>query len=157
SNLVANDTNGFADAFVHDRVTGRTERVSVASDGTQGNDLSFTKAISAGGRFVVFASDASNLVPGDTNGFGRGLFVHDRMTGKTELVDVASDGTQSNVQGVFGADVSADGRFVAFGSDGTNLVAGDTNGATDVFVHDRVTGVTERVSVASDGTQQNSF
>src|SRR5437016_1083416 len=158
TNLVAGDTNGTTDVFVHDRQTGMTERVSVASDGTQGNNASSYPALSADGRFVAFDSDATNLVAGDTNG-ATDVFVHDRQTGATERVSVTSGGgTQGNGNsgGFFAFPaLSTDGRLVAFQSDATNLVAGDTNGATDVFVHDRQTGTTERVSVASGGSQGN--
>src|SRR5437867_4406185 len=161
TDLVAGDTNGVSDVFVHDRQTGTTERVSVASDGAQGNGSSglvtfaFPPALSADGRFVAFVSFATNLVAGDTNG-ATDVFVHDRQAGTTERVSVASGGSQSNGSNV-GSALSADGRFVAFQSAATNLVADDTNGATDVFVHDRQTGTTERMSVASDGSQGNGF
>jgi LPXTG-site transpeptidase (sortase) family protein len=153
SNLVSGDTNGFRDIFVHDRQTGATTRVSVASDGTQGNNSSHIPSISADGLYVAFESDASNLVSGDTNGT-RDIFVHDRQTGVTTRVSVASSGTQAN-GGSYNAAISADGRYVAFESVASNLVSGDTNGARDVFVHDRQTGTTTRVSVASSGTQGN--
>src|SRR5438132_6325767 len=146
ANLVAGDTNGATDVFVHDRQTGTTERVSVASDGTQGDGTSSSSALSADGRFVAYHSAATTLVAGDTNG-ATDVFVHDRQTGTTERVSVASGGTQGN--GISAAPaLSGDGRFVAFHSTATNLVAGDTNGAPDVFVHDRQAGTTERVSVA---------
>ena len=112
-----------------------TERVSVASDGTEGNGGSFNPAISADGRFVAFFSPASNLVSGDTNGWAD-IFVHDRDTGTTERVNVASDGTQSNEISRDPA-ISADGRFVAFDSFASDLVLGDTNSQYDIFVHDR--------------------
>src|SRR5439155_1754636 len=153
TNLVAGDTNGATDVFVHDRQTGTTERVSVASDGTQGNAASAGAALSADGRFVAFHSYATNLVAGDTNG-ATDVFVHDRQTGTTERVSVSSGGTEGNGFSAAPA-LSADGRFVAFHNTATNLVAGDTNGKTDVFVHDRQTGTTERTSVASDATQGN--
>src|SRR3989441_6808558 len=151
TSLVAGDTNGATDVFVRDRQTGTTERVSVASGGTQSNAASLGSALSADGRLVAFQSDATNLAPGDTNG-ATDVFVRDRQTGMTERVSVASDGTQANNISSYPA-LSADGRFVAFQSDATNLVAGDTNGATDVFVHDRQTGTTEPSSVASGGTR----
>src|SRR5438132_985845 len=133
-----------------------TVRVSVASDGTEGNDVSLGSALSADGRFVAFDSAATDLVAGDTNG-ASDVFVHDRQTGTTERVSVASDGAQGNDSSSRGSPaLSADGRFVAFDSDATNLVAGDTNGTTDVFVHDRQTGTTERVSVASGGGTQGN-
>ena len=150
SNLVAGDTNGRGDIFVRDRLTGTTERLSLASDGTQANRLT---SISADGRFVTFSSSASNLVAGDTNRQAD-VFVHDRLTSTTERVSVASDGTQANGDSSFPS-ISADGRFVTFVSRASTLVAGDTNSRDDVFVHDRQTGTTERVSVASDGTQGN--
>jgi len=153
SNLVPGDTNGEFDVFVHDRQTGTTSRVSVASNGTQGNSDSLLAAISADGRYVAFFSEANNLVPGDTNG-AWDVFVHDRQTGQTSLVSVASDGTQGNGSSHAFA-ISADGRYVAFHSWASNLVIGDTNDITDVFVHDRQTRQTSRVSVASDGTQGN--
>src|SRR5207302_2591866 len=123
------------------RQTGTTERVSVASDGAQGNGSSgllsfaFPPALSADGRFVAFVSFATNLVAGDTNG-ATDVFVHDRQTGITERVSVASDGTEGNSWSVSPA-ISADGRIVAFISDATNLLPGDTNGVDDIIVHDR--------------------
>src|SRR5438093_242361 len=158
TSLVAGDTNGATDVFVHDRQTGTTERVSVGSGGgTQGTGNSggffAFPALSGDGRLVAFQSDATNLVAGDTNG-ATDVFVHDRQTGTTERVSVASGGRQGNGTSA-GPALSADGRFVAFYSTATNLVAGDTNGATDVFVRDRQTGTTERASVASGGTQGN--
>src|SRR5439155_460298 len=121
------------DIFVRDRLNGVTERVSVASDVTQSNERSFNPSISADGRFVAFESFASNLVSGDTNS-GDDVFVHDRLTGATERVSVASDATQGN-GGSGGASISADGRFVAFRSNASNLISGDTDGGQDVFVH----------------------
>src|SRR5213595_159425 len=114
---------------------GTTERVSMDSAGNEGNGGSGGPAISADGRFVAFASYASNLVPGDTNGVAD-VFVHDRQTGTTKRVSVNSAGTQGN-GGSGSPAISADGRFVAFSSYATNLVPGDTNGVVDVFVHDR--------------------
>ncbi|GAB4144002.1 MAG: PD40 domain-containing protein [Candidatus Promineifilaceae bacterium] len=153
SNLVSGDTNGDRDIFIHDRVTGQTRRVSVASNGMQANNSSYWAAISATGRYVAFASLATNLVSGDTNGWND-IFVHDRLTGQTSRVSVASDGVQGNAHADTPA-ISADGRYVLFDSQASNLVGDDTNGVYDVFVHDRATGQTSRVSVASGGTQAN--
>ncbi len=156
SNLVPGDTNATYDVFVHDRDSGATTRVSVASDGTQGNNWSSWPSISADGRCVAFYSRASNLVPGDTN-VKDDVFVHDRDSGATTRVSVASNGTQGNGHsGSYGLSISPEGRYVAFESRASNLVPGDTNGQGDVFVHDRDSGATTRVSVASDGTQGNS-
>ena len=152
TNLVAGDTNGNGDIFVHDRQTGQTTRVSVTSSGAQAGGNSIGPEISADGRFVAFAS-GSFLVAGDTTS-NYDMLVHDRQTGQTTRVSVASDGTQADRDSV-GPSLSADGRFVAFLSPATNLVAGDTNAVSDVFVHDRHTGQTTRVSVAGDGAQAN--
>jgi Tol biopolymer transport system component len=154
SNLVSNDTNGQADVFLHDRQTGQTSRVSVASDGTQANNISWVPKISADGRYITFSSDATNLVSNDNN-YRLDAFVHDRQTGQTSRVSVASDGTESD--GSSGAStISADGRYIAFVSDASNLISdGSVYGIFDAFVHDRQTGQTSLVSVASDGTKGN--
>ena len=156
SNLVAGDANARQDVFVHDRQTGQTTLVSVASDGTQGDDDGYRPALSADGRYVVFDSAASNLVAGDVDApyATSDAFVHDRQTGQTTMVSVASDGTKGNDVSMSGA-LSADGRYVGFYSYAANLVAADTNLMPDVFVHDRQTGQTTLVSVASNGTQGN--
>jgi len=160
SNLVAEDTNGFSDIFVHDRVIGVTEHVSVSSAGDKGNASSESPCVSADGRYVAFMSGAINLVPGDTNG-AWDVFVHDRQTGQTERVSVSGAGEQGSGGwpwwgGSYSPSISADGRYVAFVSEAINLVPGDTNGASDVFVHDRQTGQTEHVSVSSAGEKGNA-
>jgi Tol biopolymer transport system component len=153
SNLVVGDTNDQDDVFVHDRRTGTTERVSVGPNGVQGNGDNDEPALSADGRFVAFTSDASNLVPGDTNG-SPDVFVRDRRTGTTERMSVRRDGVQ--VRGFsYNPALSADGRFVAFVSSAHTLVPGDTNDEGDVFVRDRRTGATERVSLGPNGVQGN--
>ncbi len=150
SNLISGDTNGYSDIFVHDRQTGATTRVSVDSTGAQGNNVSWYASISADGRFVAFTSYASNLVSGDTNDYSD-VFVHDRQTGATTRVSIDSSGAQGNHASSDVPSISADGRFVAFTSFASNLVSGDTNDSSDVFVHDRQTGATTRVSVDSSG------
>jgi Tol biopolymer transport system component len=152
SNLVPADTNFMRDIFVHDRLTRDTTRVSVGPGGAQADATSLDASISADGRYVAFISDASNLVPGGST--GRQAFVHDRVTGVTELVSVDTAGTESDGFAT-GAAISADGRSVAFGSFATNLVPVDTNGAIDIFVHDRLTGTTVRASVRTDGGEGN--
>ncbi len=151
SNLVAGDSNSNPDVFVHDLQTGQTSRVSVDSAGVQGNSFSNLAAISSDGRYVAFESFASNLVLGDVNG-GVDIFVHDRQTSQTSRVSVDSAGVQGNGSSTFPA-ISSDGRYVAFESFASNLVSGDTNGNYDVFVHDRQTGQTGRVSVDSASAQ----
>jgi len=153
TNLVSEDTNNYRDVFVHDRETGQTERVSVDNDGNEGNDASWNPSISADGRYVAFESWATNLAPSDTNG-EYDVFVHDRETGQTERVSVDDAGNQGN-NSSGEPSISGDGRYVAFWSWASNLVPGDTNGTYDVFVHDRETGQTKRVSVDSTGNQGN--
>jgi hypothetical protein len=141
---VLGDPVEMAGVFVHDRATGETTRVSVSSDGVRSNGYASQAAISADGRFVAFSSSADNLVPGDTNG-DVDVFVHDRITGETERVSVASDGTQAR-RGSINPVISADGRYVAFDSFSDDLVPGDAHPEDAVYLHDRVTGHTVRVS-----------
>jgi Tol biopolymer transport system component len=154
SNLVPEDTNGRVDVFVRDRLTCTTERVSLSSSGEQGDYRSDWSSISADGRFVAFHSGATNLVPGDTNGWDD-IFVRDRLTCTTERVSLSSSGGQGNGGDSGRPFISADGQFVAFESFATNLVPGDTNGWDDIFVRDRLTCTTERVSLSSLGDQGN--
>jgi Tol biopolymer transport system component len=155
SNLVPGDTNRTWDVFVRDRVAQVTRRVSVGSGGQQGNGDSYNTAITADGRFVAFTSDASNLVPGDTNG-RLDVFLRDRVAQLTRRVSVGAGGKQANDHSEQPA-ISADGRFVAFRSLASNLAAGDTNIAWDVFVRDRRLQVTRRVSVGPGDLQANRF
>ncbi len=130
---------------------GDTTRVSVDSTGAQANGASRWATISSNGVSVVFASEATNLVAGDTNGV-EDIFVRNRQTGVTERVSLADDESQANGWSE-GSAISADGRYVAFVSSASNLIGGDTNGILDVFVRDRQLGQTKRVSVDSSGTQ----
>jgi Tol biopolymer transport system component len=155
SNLVPEDTNGYRDIFVRDTLTNTTTKVSVDSAGNQGNFFSFTPSISADGRFVAFESLASNIVPGDTNNTGD-IFVRDTLTNTTTNVSVDSAGNQANSNSR-SPSISADGRFVAFYSDASNLVPEDTNGYRDIFVRDTLTNTTTKVSVDSAGNQGNFF
>jgi Tol biopolymer transport system component len=146
TNLVPGVSEG--NVFVRDLLAGVTQVVSVGAAG-RATGGSFTPSISAGGRFVAFASAASNLVPGDTNG-AWDVFVRDRLAGVTRRVSVASNGRQGNGTSDWPA-ISADGRYVAFNSAASNLVASDSNDALDVFVRDRLAGLTRRVSVGAAG------
>ena len=121
--------------------------------GAGGNGDSTTVSASSDGRYVAFTSAASNLVNADTNS-AADVFVRDRQTGQTTRVSVSSAGVQGNGDSTAAA-LSADGRYVVFQSAASNLVASDTNAALDIFVHDRQTGTTTRVSVDSSGTQGN--
>ncbi len=131
SKLVKHDTNGKRDVFVRDRRTGVIHRISLSSGEHQANGNSLGIAISSQGRYCLFSSGATNLVAGDTNGH-RDLFLRDRRLGTTVRVDVSTSGSQANGPVRFSA-LSADGRWAAFGSAATNLVAGDANGVRDVF------------------------
>lgn len=142
-NLVVGDTNSTTDIFVKDRVAGAFTRVSEGVAG-QANAGSFTPSISADGQFVAFASAASNLVTGDTNG-AVDIFVRDRTAGTTTRVSVSSGGVQGNGAST-APSISGDGRFVAFVSEANNLVVGDTNGQPDIFIYDRDQHVTTRAS-----------
>jgi len=177
ADLVANDLNGLFDVYVHDRDADEdgtydeagsisTVRVSVRSDGTEADQNSSAPSISADGRYVAFESFAANLVAGDLNGLFD-VFVHDRDADgdgiydeagaiSTVRVSVRSDGTEAD-QASAAPSISGDGRYVAFVSDATNLVAGDLNGLFDVFVHDLQTGATTRVSVDSAGVEGNGI
>ncbi len=154
TNLVAGDNNGSYDTFVYDRDTGLTELISVSSTGVQGNYASYPGSISADGRFVAFESFASNLIPNDIYGATQDVFVRDRLLGLTEIVSISSTGLQSPTYSKNAA-ISADGRFVAFIADAWYHVPDDTNGDTDVFVRDRLLGLTDRVSVSSTGVEAN--
>jgi Tol biopolymer transport system component len=155
SNLVPNDVNGWTDIFLRDRRTGVTERVSLDNAGGEANEMSEMPALSADGRHVAFVSWASNLVPNDTNGW-TDIFLRDRQTGTTERLSLDSAGGEANAESWTPA-ISADGRYVAFVSRASNLVPNDTNGMPDIFLRDRQTGTTERVSVDSAGGEANGW
>jgi Tol biopolymer transport system component len=157
TNLVPRDTNRTADVFVRDLRRGRTERVDVSSSGRQSandrtNNGSNAPVISASGRFVAFHSYAPNLVRGDTNRLPD-IFVHDRRTEKTTRVSISTAGQQANQESLGAAAISPDGRYVAFTSLATNLVGGDVNDITDVFVRDLRAGTTSLVSLGDSGNQ----
>jgi len=153
TNLVAGDTNGSPDTFVHDRSTGITECVSVNTSGAPGNNWSSTASFSSDGRFVAFSSYSSDLVSNDTNGTSD-IFLRDRQNGTTDLISIDSFGNQANGSSAWPV-ISPNGTVITFASAATNLVAGDTNGCTDVFVHDRFNGITERVNLDSTGNEGN--
>lgn len=157
TNLVAGDTNGMPDVFVHDKQSGVTERVSVDADGRQGNARSGQPALTDDGRYVAFYSDSSNLVPGDTNAQAD-VFVRDRLSGSIERVSVAYNEVEGNGSSAGRPAISADGQDVAFQSDASNLLPEDENGlpqdtnqSTDVFVRDRENAFTQRGEPAGRG------
>ncbi|WP_162815552.1 PD40 domain-containing protein [Microvirga aerophila] len=132
--LVAGDTNGSVDVFRKDLATGEVLRVSTSVNGTQGVEDSVGGVVSADGRYVVFTSLSYNLVAGDTNG-NADVFRKDLLTGELLRLTDQPDGTQGNQNSGF-AEISLDGRFIAFASGASNLVSGDSNGKTDIFVLD---------------------
>ncbi len=172
--LVPGDTNGVEDIFVYDRMTAETVRVSVSSTGDQGDADSGRPAISSDGRYVAFYSDASNFADGDTTIFDatdcptctgrRDVFIHDRDpdangtfdegNGTTTRVSVSTAGQAGNDDSTRPT-ISNDGRYVGYNSDATNLIASDTNAERDVFVHDVLQRTTVRASQDADGTGGN--
>jgi len=149
SDLIPDDGNGVDDVFVRDLVAGTTTRVSVDTGGGDPNGASFSPSISPGGEFVAFASFASDLVPGDGNS-GSDVFLRDLVAGTTTRVSVDTLGGDPNASSEAPA-VNATGRFVAFHSFASDLVPGDGNFATDVFVRDLTAGTTTRASVDTGG------
>lgn len=155
ADLAPLDANGQNDVYVRDRAAGTIELVSRAPGGAAANGSSYAARISPDGRRVAFVSWASDLVAGDTN-WTRDVYVHDRQTGLTTRVappGVEPDGPSG---GNFGPRWSEDGRLLAFASEAANLVAGDTNGEQDVYVHDLAAGTIVRVSVAPTGVQHDA-
>jgi Tol biopolymer transport system component len=154
SNLVAGDTNGVSDVFLYDVVTQETRRVSVTDSGAQigcCGKAGYRPAISRAGRYVAFVSDANAVVSGRSG--GQHVYVWDRATGRT--VTQATVGLSGTGGGGSTPSISLDGRFVAFQSGASDLVTGDTNSRSDVFVRDRTANTTRRVSVSSNGAQGN--
>ncbi len=150
--VVPNDFNGTTDVFVRNLVEGTTELISVALDGTSGNEQSSDVSISANGRYVAFVSHATNLTAESTPTQAGQVFVRDRQTGVTQLVSQSSNGDMGDAFSRYPS-ISADGRYVAFDSHASNLVADDTNGVSDIFVRDLQQQTTERASVNSSGQQ----
>ena len=154
--LVSRDTNGYADHYLHDRNTGVAERVSIGAAGAAPNGASGggEPDVSNDGRFVAFGSSATNLDPTCPNA-APDVYVRDRIAGTTECISVTSGEVEGNGHSIRPR-ISANGRFVVFQSFATNLVLGDTNfPATDIFVRDRQSGTTERVSVSSTEAQSS--
>ena len=145
SDLVVGDANLADDVFVRDRLLGVTQRVSVSTFGDEANGGSYSSSISADGRFIAFTSEASNLVPDDTNGTWD-VFLRDRLLGTTDLVSVSTEGQQGDRGSLYPV-ITPDGRFIAFESSAGNLVGRDTDGLADIFLRDRLLGTTELVSV----------
>jgi Tol biopolymer transport system component len=154
TNLVPGGTPANIHVYVRDLATRETTLVSKSSGGMLGNDVSTQASITAGGRYVAFDSLATNLVTGGTNG-KRQVFVHDRQSGQTSLASADSSGAEGNDDSSLPS-ISADGRYVAYESKATNLVPGGMSGVSHIYVHDRVTGETELISVGPVGVLGNA-
>ena len=153
SDLVPGDVNGRTDVFIRNTATGSLERVSLDSGGSDPNGDSYNPSLSADGRFVAFWSTASDLVPNDHNHVWD-VFVRDRLLGLNRRVSVSMTGGDPDLDSEFPS-ITADGRYVAFGSAATDLVPGDLNGNFDIFVFDTVAGTTVRASVDLGGGDGN--
>ena len=154
TNLVAGDTNGVADVFVKDQNNHATQRVSVATAGTQADGASTFPGMTADGRYVVFASVATNLVAGDTDATSD-IYMRDLTANTTTLLSVSSASVKGNGASLYPR-ISASGRYVVFESDATNLVASDTNAQRDIFLRDLTAGTTERVNLVHSTNAQSS-
>ena len=156
TNLAAGDTNGKADVFLRDRTQGTTTLISRGLSGAPADSDSTAASISPEGDAVAYSSNATNLVPGDTNGHSD-IFLYDAGTGNTTRISVDSQGNEANGDSTiapFGA-VSSKGNYVVFSSQADNLVPGDTNGHADIFLYNRQTGTLKRISVSDTGQQAN--
>jgi Tol biopolymer transport system component len=154
SNLVPGDTNNANDIMIRDRTAGTTTLVSVSSTGVQGDGDSFNAAMTPDGRYVAFMSHAANLTPGDTNN-AADIFVRDLKTGTTRLISTPVGGSANGDS--HEPAISADGRYVAYYSHASNLAPGDTNNARDVYLWDRDTSATTRISVGRDGAEPDGW
>jgi flagellin-like hook-associated protein FlgL len=164
ANIVSGDTNGAVDIFLKNIETGVLTRISTDSSGAQANNHSFEPILSSDGRFVTFSSTATNLVPGDTNGQAD-IFVKDLQTGVVSRVSTDSSGAQATggagappywASGSVLSSISSDGRYIVFQSTADNLVPGDTNAQTDIFMKDLQTGEVSRISADASGGQANN-
>jgi Tol biopolymer transport system component len=153
SKLIPDDVNGKADIYVHDRYLATTYRISVSTTGQEANAHCTGTALNNDGRYVVFESDASTLVPLDANGV-HDVFLHDQLTQQTTRISVTSEGNEASNASSH-ATISGDGRCIAFQSLAEDLVDNDANNLCDVFVHDRLTGEVQLVSVTSIGEPAN--
>jgi WD40-like Beta Propeller Repeat len=153
TDLVSLPSTTVGQLFLRDLSTGITTMVSVDRTGTQGaNGVSGSPAISTNGRFVAFASNATDLVATPAVNAGGNIFVRDLQTGTTTLVSINVMGTSSGNNGSFDHAMSADGRFIVFSSFATDLTTTATNGRVNVFVRDQQMGITTLASVNQTGT-----
>lgn len=151
TNLVPGEIQVYRDVYIRDLQQHTTIRISQSLTGGEANKNSNEPSMSADGRYTVFVSDASNLVPGDTNG-RQDVFLYDRITASLTRINLGPGGVQANNNSIT-PKISANGRYVVFASDASNLVAGDTNGRRDIFVVDLATGMLTRENLAFDASQ----
>ncbi|MBP9821656.1 MAG: PD40 domain-containing protein [Candidatus Pacebacteria bacterium] len=165
TNLVSNDVNGYGDIFLRDMESGITERISLDAEGSDPNEYSENPSISSDGRYVAFESHATDLIEGDIDFSGLGdIFVYDRDLDITERVSINNEG-EGGLGGSFDPSISSDGRYVAFSSGATNFVEGiipgiydgDTNELNDIFVYDRDLDILERVSIDDEGNEADQY
>ena len=158
------DTNGAGDIYVRDLVTGTTARVSVGTEGQQGDNASVSPSMSPDGRYVAFSSIATSLTTADPDNL-EDIYLRDRDTdadgimdepgaAQTTLVSVSSEEVKEKTTNQFPA-VSANGHSVAFQSLADEWVPGDTNRADDIYLRDTVAGTTARVSIGMGGADTN--
>jgi Tol biopolymer transport system component len=155
TNLVPGDSNANQDVFLRNQNAGTTVRVSVSSAGAQGNSGTYNSSISTGGRYIAMTTSASNLVPGDLNA-SSDIILRDRKTDKTKLVSLSNSGAQGN-SGSFLVDpaITPNGQYITFTSVATNLVGGGTSNE-QVFVRDMVNLKTKLISQSTAGVEGNS-
>lgn len=151
TNFVSGDTNNSADVFTVERIGGNI--ISNLSIGGNNHSVAGTSAVSCDGNYITFQSDATNLVSGDTNS-SKDVFRYSRVNKQTELISKSTSSALGNGNSVE-ASISGDGRYIAYSSGSTNLVASDTNGTEDIFIRDTKTGTTELLSQNSTGTYGN--
>ena len=151
TNLVAGDANGVDDIFCRDLLTKTTTRISVDSSGTEGNGASLTPAVSGDGRYVVFASSASDLVSGDSNG-QQDIFLRDTVSATTTLVSRDSAGLDSDGPS-FDPAITPSGNFIAFSTEATDVISGGLNGQRQVVRQERLNGKRVLVSQSAGGAQ----
>jgi Tol biopolymer transport system component len=157
TDLVANDPNGtIGDIFLYDTENGTNTLISKGDPITGANGYSARPSISSDGRYIAFESSASNLVANDLNGATQDIFLYDTLTKSTVLISSGDPITGASAIS-YNASISADGLFVAFYSHADNLLSGDTNGYSDVFIYNSETGVTELVTVDTGGSGTNNF
>jgi Tol biopolymer transport system component len=147
--LVVGDHNASLDVFVRDMLRGTTTRVSVDSEGGDASGTSYGASISDDGRYVAFTSWASDLVDGDEDALSD-IFVRDLVAQTTTRVNVDTSGGDGGGHSA-NPTISATGRYIAFESSASDLVVGDGNQETDIFVRDMLRGTTTRVSVNTEG------